>query len=136
MNLMQKARKLAIFALVTLLLPASAVGASLIWCVGLNGHNAIESVLSSDYHETFRSSIHAREHCVEGGSCRDFDVLQHAEVPRKLASLAASSKNSAASAVIPEQSFGSCELPLQVVRTWTGVVAGQLAQLRTVVLLI
>ncbi|WP_208430899.1 hypothetical protein [Methyloceanibacter caenitepidi] len=133
---MHRARKFAIFALVALLLPASAVGASLVWCVGLNGHNAIESAASSHHHETSRFSSQVRELCVEGGRCLNYDVLQLAEVPKKLASLASPSKNPTASAIISHNYFDGSESPLEVVRTWTGVVASQLAHLRTVVLLI
>lgn len=137
MTLMHKARKFAIFTLVALLLPALAAGAlSLVWCVGLSGHSAIESAASSDYHETARHPSQARELCVEGGSCRDFDVLQLAEVPRKLAAAASPSQNAAAAAIVPDSDFGNSEPTLRVFRVWTDIAASQLAQLRTVVLLI
>jgi hypothetical protein len=138
MRLTSRTRKFVIFALVLLVLPAWAMGSlSLVWCVGPNGHSAIEWLALGDFHHATPTADRAGKHSAEDGTCTDFSLWQRAEVSRKLKSAAPQSPNLAAAGILPEAELGSAECDdLKVSNFQSDFVAFQLTQLRTVILLI
>ena len=132
MSLPSRPRKFVIFALLALLLPAWAVGGlSLVWCVGPNGHSAVETLALNDCHAapteaSDDASLSAKKGCI------DFSFWQRAESPKKHLFVAS------VSAYPVKAIFGSVDLRREVVTAPIRWDAGsdQLAQHRTVVLLI
>lgn len=127
-------RQFAVYFLLALLLPAWAAGAlPLVWCVGPNGHNAIETMGLNDCHdEPTVASIDAG--VVAGKDCIDFSLWQRAEAPKKPVLVASVSNDPS------KTPLGACEpiLNYELVSAHIrqDAASDQLAQLRTVVLLI
>lgn len=137
MSLTFRARKFVTFALLALLLPAwAASGLPLVWCVGPNGHNAIKALTLGDCHDAPEASFRAGKLSAKNGNCTDFSLWQRAEAPRKLFSDTPPPPDPTAVGALPEAVHGNPECGLQGFCIQFDFVANQLAQLRTVVLLI
>jgi len=139
---MWPARKLIAFLLLLLFAPASTADAlPLVWCLAPSGHNAIELFHNLPASSGLRQ-LAAKGSAVHGqsvdkhGACKDFIVSQSAQSPTKLSLKAPPSPDP----VLLGPASKAAEPPAQAVASRFAVqknlAANQLAQLRTVVLLI
>lgn len=132
----RRPRKIAALLLLALLLPAwAAAGLPLVWCIGPNGHNAIEG-LTVGCHDELGDSVHSGGFIADSDECTDFSLWQRIQVPSNPSTVASPSPDP-----IPVvASFESTDRGPQSDSVETFVpldpIASQLAQLRTVVLLI
>ena len=138
MRPLRRPSKYAVLFLLASLLPAwMAGGLPLVWCVGPNGHSAIEALAFNDCHDGSTSAFRDQEVGGEKEDCTDFGIWQRAEAPKKqLASALPSPEPGTAAAEIPAtlHCIPTCER--QGARHDVDFVGHQLAQLRTVILLI
>lgn len=145
-QLMWQGRKIVALMLLVLFAPASMADAlPLVWCLAPSGHNAIE-LYSGGCHKlpavsevprcAAKSAASFRRWTGEPGGCRDFVVSQSAQTPTKLLPKTPPSPDPVALDALSE----AVENPSKPAPSRPGVpldpAANQLAQLRTVVLLI
>ena len=134
MSLPSRPRKFVIFALLALLLPAWAAGGlTLVWCVGPNGHSAIETLAVNDCHDELTEASDDASLIAKKG-CIDFSLWQRAEAPKKHLFLASVSVDPVMAHFGSVDLCPECEAVTAPIRR--DAASDQLAQLRTVVLLI
>ncbi|HML92996.1 hypothetical protein [Methyloceanibacter sp.] len=138
MSLTSRFRKFAIFAFLALFLPAWAPGGlPLVWCVGSNGHNAVEMLGLGDCHRAPTPGFRDGNSGAEKAGCTDFSLWRKAQLPREpVVAAPPPPPDPATPAAFTVAIHGNpgCRLPLP--RSQPDSIANQLAQLRTVVLLI
>jgi len=137
MSLTYRARKFAISALIALVLPAWAGGGlPLVWCVGPSGHSSVEMMGLGDCHGASASVIHDGYSGAGKAGCTDFSLWKQAQTPREpVAGTSPLPDPPTPAALIgPIQANPGCQRLLP--HSQPDSIANQLAQLRTVVLLI
>ena len=123
-----------VFALLALLLPAWAAGGlTLVWCVGPNGHSAIEILAVNDCHDELTEASDAAGLIAKKG-CIDFSLWQSADAPKKHLFVASVSADPVKALFGSVDLRPECEAVTAPIHWDAG--SDQLAQLRTVVLLI
>ena len=134
MSLTSRARKFVILTLIALILPAWVAGSlPLVWCVGPNGHSAIENLVLKEC-QTWRGGVAGEVNLAAEKGCLDFSLLQRGEVSKKPLFTAGGSKDQTEALSALLGLCSNCEPSSLQVRPDAG--PDQLAQLRTVVLLI
>jgi hypothetical protein len=135
MSLIFQARRSVIFALLALLMPAwAANGLPLVWCVGANGHSAIETLGLGDCHG---GSAFSKGHLsVEEGDCTDFALWQQAQNPRQPIAVSPPRPDATTHTKLAATIHSDPGRQLRLSGFQSDSIASQLTQLRTVVLLI
>jgi hypothetical protein len=137
MGLTFRARKFVIFAVIALVLPAWAAGGlPLVWCVGSNGHSAVEAVGLGDCHDAQTSAFRNGKSSAEKADCTDFSLWQRAQAPREPVAGTSPPPDLAMPVALTVAAQGSSPCQLSIFCSRPDFVADQLAQHRTVVLLI
>lgn len=138
MSLTSRARKFAISALIALVLPAWAAGGGLplVWCVGPSGHSSVEMMGLGDCHGAPASVLHDGYSDAGKAGCTDFSLWQQAQTPREPVAVTSPPPDPVTPAAFTVAIHGNlgCRLPLPC--SQPDSIANQLAQLRTVILLI
>lgn len=137
MSLTSRARKFAILALIALVLPTWAGGGlPLVWCIGPSGHSSVEMIGLGDCHGAPAAVL--RDGYSEAGKagCTDFSMWQEAQTTREPVAGPSAPPNPPmpAALTVAFRANPGCQLAMSC--SQSDSVADQLAQLRTVVLLI
>jgi hypothetical protein len=137
MNLTSRARKVAISALIALVLPAWAGGGlPLVWCVGPSGHSSVEMMGLGDCHRAPASDPHDGYSGAGKPGCTDFTLWKQAQTPREPVVGTSPLPAPPTPAVLTQAIQADPERQLPLRCSQPDSIANQLAQLRTVVLLI